>query len=66
MNDRSPLTHDFDMLDLHRAEAVELHIAEDGHKVWFNVNNKCLFRASSVRRIEIIDNRKLIKRNRLK
>jgi hypothetical protein len=55
--DRSPLTHDFDLLDLHMVEAIELTIDHTG-KVWFNVNNKCLFRAGSVRRIVIIDNRK--------
>lgn len=55
--DRTPLTHDFDLLDLHTVEAIELNIDTAG-KVWFNVNNKCLFRAGSVRRIEISDRRK--------
>lgn len=55
--DRSSMTHDFDLLDLQTAEAIELSISEDG-KVWFNVNNKCLFRAASVNRIEIEDKRR--------
>lgn len=56
--DRGPLTHDFDIIDLAVCEAIELHVSDDGKKVWFNVNNKCLFRAGTVRRIEINDHRK--------
>lgn len=59
--DRGPLTHDFDLLDLTSVAAVELHVGENG-QVWFNVNNKCLFRAASATRIEIIDDREGRKR----
>jgi hypothetical protein len=52
-----PLTHDFDQLDAVAIEAIELHCADDG-RVWFNVNGKCMFRAQTVRRIEINDQRK--------
>lgn len=60
--DRGPLTHDFELLDLVEVAAIELHVADDGKKVWFNVNNKCLFRATTVGRIEIIDDRKTKRR----
>lgn len=54
--DRGLLTHDFNCLDLRVVEAIELRVDTTG-KVWFNVNNKCLFRAGTVRTIEINDER---------
>jgi hypothetical protein len=55
--DRGPLTHDFDCLDLHTVVAIELRIDQTG-KIWFNVNDKCLFRAGAVDSIQINDERK--------
>lgn len=60
-SDRGPLTHDFDLLDLHTAAAIELRIDTTG-KVWFNVNDKCLFRAGAVDSIQINDERPRHKR----
>lgn len=61
--DRGPLTHDFELLDLSAVAAVEFHVGDKG-QVWFNVNNKCLFRAGSAVRIEIIDERKRLDRRK--
>lgn len=51
------MTHDFELLDLQDVAAIELHVGQNG-QVWFNVNNKCLFRAAAANRIEINDDRK--------
>lgn len=51
------MTHDFELLDLQDVAAIELHVGQNG-QVWFNVNNKCLFRAAAAVRIEINDDRK--------
>lgn len=54
--DRSHNTHDFDMVDLHTVEEVEVSIDDTG-KLWINVNGKCLLRVGKPARITIEDKR---------
>lgn len=46
--DRSATTQDFEMIDLLRAEELEVISTKDG-KVWINLNGKCLLRIGKVK-----------------
>jgi hypothetical protein len=54
--DHSSHTQDFELVDLHEAAQVEV-IIDAEHKLWINLNGKCLLRVGKCADIIIQDDR---------
>ena len=52
------MNHNRTMIDIVDPIEIEIHISDDGTKLWINDELKCLFRAYGIKRLILNDDRK--------